>query len=512
MKKKQKHNILRSASNQNHMEKQALTSKPLRYISKSLWKMLLLAGSSVFILISLFGILGSNDPTPGWTAIVTVIFFLWSGLYLASTYKYFNTIYLFTTAYVAALAIFHLGHIIPHSTGWFDVSYLVTGEMAIWFERAGWYCILSFGSLGLGFAAAMRSSIPVPNEPEDHQNISDRNLSAVYWIGIALLLASITALILMVGSVGNILRFSRSEIFAGVGDTRGFGFFLVVAPSAVVLLVTAANNRLQKQFAYTLAAFTILLLLFLGYRSSALFPTLIGAIIWVKLGRKIPTTVAIVAILVVLIAIPTVRYLRALGPYQDISQQDVAQSLEASKVQDVFIELGGVSTVVAYVLKWVPSEYPYRYGQSYVLAAADAIPNIGLTAEKSGRDEFLRKGMADKKAIYHMNPAEWFTYVSDSDFFRRGGGTGFSTIAEAYLNFGLPGVIAYFSLLGFLLGRLDQVDLRMHPRILFFSGALLWPLLKTVRNAFGVFLKPVGFILVSILIWKIITFWSSRAK
>jgi oligosaccharide repeat unit polymerase len=297
-----------------------------------------------------------------------------------------------------------------------------------------------------------------------------------------------------------------------VGDTRGFGFFLLVAPSAMVLMVTGARTCVQKRIAYSIAAITLLLILFLGYRSSALFPTLIGAIIWVKTGRKIPVTVAVVSILVVLIAIPTVSTLRSLGAYKDISKEDFSQSLEQSELQDVFVQLGGVSTVIANVLKWVPAEDSYRYGQSYLLAFYNAIPNIGLNIGESGRLKAHDKGLVDKEEISLMNPGDWYTYKTSKYMFSIGGGSGFSTIAEAYLNFGLPGVILYFLLLGFLLGRLDQVDLRSSPKLMIFSGAMLWPLLKSVRNAFGVFLKPVAFILVSIMIWKAVSIWTSRMR
>lgn len=479
--------------------------------SRAMWRTLLFICSALVAALALYSIVSAPSVTNEWPYVVAGCFVAWAGLYLLATYRYFGTPYLFVSAYVLCLAVFHLGHLFAHVTGLYDLVSLVRGPMAFWHQQAGWYVLLSFAFLGIGAAVAMtaRPALVQVTEPDPEQVA--RTLRYTFWIGVGLLCASFAALLLTVGSVGNLLRFSRSEIFRGVGDTRGFGFFLMVVPSAAVLLVAGARTRLQRLFAYGFAVVLVLAVLFLGYRSSVMFPGLVAAILWVKLGRKIPLTVAAAALLAVIVAIPTVSYLRAQGAYQDLSQKDLEKSLEqAEDSKGILLELGGVSTVVAYVVKTVPDEWPYRLGQSYWMAFVNAIPNVGLDMEQGGRSEFLSKGVADKKALSVMHPADWYTYIVDRWLFERGGGAGFSTIAEAYLNFGVLGVMGFFYAVGFLLARLDQQDLRRNPNLLVIAGAMLWPLLKTVRNSFDVFLKPLAFILVSIWIWKLITFWRHR--
>jgi len=476
------------------------------------WKFLLLFASGLLVLVSLSAILLDLRLKSGWTTVITLLFATWVIVYLLASYKSHRSIYLFATAYLISLAVFHLGQVLADGVGWFDLNSLHRGYMAPWHERAGWYILLSFGCFGVGLASAIKGGVKLsPADPIDSRKMDD-NMRSVYWIGVALLCASLASLVLLVGSVGNIFRFSRAEIFSGVGDTRGFGFFLLVAPSAMVLMVTGARSRLQKRLAYPLAALMVLFILFLGYRSSALFPALVGAIIWVKTGRRIPPMVAGAAIMVVLIAIPTVSTLRSLGAYKDLSGKDLSHSIEQSDIQEVFLQLGGTSTIVANVLRWVPKEDPYRYGQSYLLALRNAIPNIGLQIGESERKQLQKKGLVTKESVRLMNPGDWYIYKTNPYLFEVGGGSGFSSIAEAYLNFGLPGVLAYFLLLGYLLERLDQADLRSSRRLMIFSGAMLWPLLKTVRNVSGVFFKPVVFILVSIAIWKLIFIWNSRVR
>jgi oligosaccharide repeat unit polymerase len=475
-------------------------------------RFLLFAFSLLMAGLALLYILGDIKMSRQWPVYITACFAAWTLIYAASSYVIFKTVYLFTTAYIISLSVFHLGHIISHSVGWFSVQHLVAGSMTNFFQRAGWYCILALGSIGVGGAVGLKISAAPTNRIEPDPKIIERNLSATYWIGLGLLAASIVSLVLVVIKVGNIFVFSRTEIFAGIGDTRGFGFFLLVAPSANILLVCGARTKGEKLFSYSLAILTFFSLLFLGYRSSALFSALIGVIVWTKLGKKVPILVAAAAVIFVLISIPAVRYLRALGPYQDISREEIIHSLKESEVKDVFSEVGGVAGIVAYVLKWVPAEDPYRYGQSYWLALADAIPNVGLNQKKSKRSKFRKKIVINKKMLRKMTPSDWFIYRTNKWMFESGGGSGFSAIAEAYLNFGLPGVICFFSIIGFLLCRLDQVDLRMHAKTLIFSGAMLWPLLKSVRNTIGVFMKPLAFVIVSILIWQLITFWKHRSR
>lgn len=470
-------------------------------------KSILLISSFALAVVSLTMIIVPPEVSPNWPMAAAGGFFAWALLYLIGSYHYYRTVYLFTTAYMICLAIFHLGHIFAHITGLYDLQYLVTGDMAFWYQQAIWHVNLAFASLGLGVGLSLRTVRVIGDAGDLSTDVVSRNLTYAFGIGFLLMLAALAGMLLLGASVGNIMRFSRAEIFSGVGDTRGFGFFLILAPSAMVLLVTTARSSLQKRFAYGTCLVIALLILFFGYRSSVMFPGLIAAILWVKLGKRIPIPVVIVAVMIVLVAIPSVRYLRAQGAYESLSGNDVTAALaQAEDTKQILIELGGVSSVVAYVVKTVPEQWPYRLGQSYWLAFKDSIPNIGLHIAESKRADLLAGGVVDKAVLGAMHPADWYTYIVDRWLFNNGGGAGFSTIAEAYLNFGLAGILSYFGGLGFLLGRLDQVDLRTRPKLLVFSGAMLWPLMKTVRNSFGVFLKPVAFVLVSLLIWKVATF------
>jgi oligosaccharide repeat unit polymerase len=91
--------------------------------------------------------------------------------------------------------------------------------------------------------------------------------------------------------------------------------------------------------------------------------------------------------------------------------------------------------------------------------------------------------------------------ILDDISFSLGYGTGFTAIGEPYVNFGLPGVILFFALLGFLLGWLDQKSLLEHPGWLLFVSVAFWHFTNTVRNDMPNFTKPLAFLYVCLLIW-----------
>mgnify|MGYP000167293271 FL=1 len=103
-----------------------------------------------------------------------------------------------------------------------------------------------------------------------------------------------------------------------------------------------------------------------------------------------------------------------------------------------------------------------------------------------------------------MAPSDWLTYRILRDQFDLGQGVGFTGIGEPYLNFGVSGVIAYFLLLGFLLGKLDHKNIAYYPFIYVFCCSMLWPLMQTVRNDMSNFIKPVMFMLIILSLWSVV--------
>lgn len=232
-----------------------------------------------------------------------------------------------------------------------------------------------------------------------------------------------------------------------------------------------------------------------------MFPALIGVVIWRKLGGRIPLIAGVVGLLAVLAIIPAVRQLRDVGPYSSMSTTDVVDSFKGVQLGDAFEELGAMQGVLANVLKWVPAEAPFRYGRSYLEALKLAIPNVGLSNARSEREMMDDGKVENQKREWRLSPADWYIFRVNPWMFETGGGGGFSFIAEAYLNLGVTGIALVLFGLGYFLAFIDYRDLRQQRYWLIVATIAIWPLLKTIRNDFENFTKPIGLTLATLLIW-----------
>lgn len=492
--------------------RQTRKGRPGGTASSTIWTLLLVAMSGLVVVISSYMVLARPHVSSGWTSVVALVCIIWLVVYVFCSYRQLGTVYLFTSAYILPLSIFHLGVIVPDAIGWLDASVWTEGGIAPWIYKASWYTALSLGCIGIGFGLSInRQRISRMWAPASVAEI-DKALSLMYWAGIGLLLASIANLAIAVYSVGNLLQYTRNDFFKGVGDTRGLGVFLYLFPGSVILLMISARTRLQSKLSWALFAFAFILIMLSGYRTTALFPLMVGAVIWVKTGRKIPTVYSVVAILVVLIIIPITGKLRSAGDYKDINVDLIKKSAEGVEIKDSFREMGSTAGVLAETLRLVPDEDPYRYGSSYLLALKNSIPNITLTQDTSAVEMVRKRAALDPELLYKMAPQDWLTYRIDPLRFKAGGGVGFSSIGEAYLNFGYAGVLVFFTMLGYSLGRLDQVNLLRSSKMLLFVCCGLWPLMRTVRDSAGTFIKPLVFVYLTLLIWWIVTRFLIKKK
>jgi len=445
---------------------------------------------------------GLQFTPASWPLVVATVSLIWLACYFLCSHRHFATPYLFASAYVLSLCVFHLGLTIPVAFGLVDVRLWDAPSMEVWTKQANWYTALSLGALGVGLAVSINRASSKRRNCRVQPEVAQSALGSVYWDGLGLLVASVFLLAFAIVSVGNLLAFSRVDFFKGVGDTRGLGVFLMTFPSAAVLLMVGARRRSQQVFAGIVAAFAFFLILLSGYRSMALFPALVGVVVWVKSGRRMPTAIAITVIALVVFAIPAVRGFRTLGPYEAMNKDAIVEAFSDVTVEDAFIEMGSTVGVLAHVVRLVPETDPFKYGASYLIALKNAVPNVGVDIAQSTRERASKRALVRSDWPRNLKPSEWLTYRIAPEKFKSGQGVGFSTIGEAYLNFGIPGVIVFFVVIGYALGRIDAIPLLNHPKLLTFAGVMLWPLMKSVRNDLGVFIKPVVFMLIILIMWR----------
>lgn len=478
-----------------------------------LWKMLLLVFSSIIAVVACYLVTQPPQLHADWSIEVTAVSLMCLGSFFVFSLLLFKTPYLFTGVYLLALSLFHLGitvpeslgllQTVPESSGLIEVGNWHSGSLVKWLEQAGWYTVLALACIGVGFGLSVTPSRLAQMHRQVDSDRKNQTLSMAFQDGIGLLLASGVMLGLAIGSFGNLLSYSRVDFFRGTGDTRGLGVFLMTFPSAVTLVMIGARTRFQQLFAWLLFLFGFVLIMLSGYRTSALYPMLIGAAVWVKIGRRIPMVYAAVAGLILVMAISAVGILRA-HKYQEMDVKKLERSVESASTEDTFVTVGQTGGLLAHVLRLVPHSDSFRYGGTYVQYLQASIPNITGSINKSDRTIALRESRTDPKAIARTPPSDWLTYRVLPEKFAVGEGVGFTGIGEPYLNFGLPGVVIFFLALGYLLGRLDQINLLEHPAMLVFAAAILWRLVQTVRDDFGNFIKPMVFIYIMLMLWRMV--------
>lgn len=456
---------------------------------------LFVAGFAMFSLAS-----GENGSS--WELVALSVMVAWGAMFTAVTYFYFGSLYLFSVTYLVVLLLFHIGLFAQYALGLTQISEW-SGSYNYWIYRAAWHVVLGLGgfSTGLSLVCMMQKKFaPVP-----FKSTSTAYQKPLRTIGIGLLAASFLLLIIAIAQLGNILQFSRFELLYGRHDTRAIGVFTMLFPTALIAMVASARGKFDRQIMLGFSAVSFFIILLSGNRTLALFPALAGVVIWVKLGHKIPKALLLAGILFVLFAIPTISYLRQAKSYQDLSLTDIARSSEKADIKTAFSELGATFGILAETLKIVPSEESYRFGYTYLLYLERSVPNLGSEQNLDySRDTLLRNIHSQKQqGLFELSPADWASYHIIPEQFLAGGGTGFSAVAEAYFNFGSTGVFIMFALMGAFLARLDSISLPGNYYALIFSTLYFWPLMTTVRNEFGIFVKPAIFTTIVVLFWRL---------
>jgi hypothetical protein len=467
------------------------------------WKLTLLLTSLLVVAYSLLMIATVQVTGRDWPLQVSIISMIWLAVYLGSTFLQFKTAYLLTTSYVIMLVLFHLGITIPDAFGIFkeDVWHAGPSESL---ELSGWCTVLAMGSLGCGFAIGLKKRDFTIDRRIVQQHTADRTLRILYSDGIGLLIASGVLLVLAIASLGNLLNYSRGDFFRSVGDTRGLGVFLLSFPSAVVALVIGATTPGRRRFAAVIAVFGVAIILMSGYRATAMFPLLVGIVLWVKIGRRISAVLLLATLAFTLVAISAIGIMRNFGhAYKDIDAETISISVRESTVQDAFSTMGQTGGLLAEVIRLVPAHDPFRFGQSYWLAFKSSIPNVLPGMRESPREKGKREAQFDIDAINKMMPSDWLTYRLEPDKFDVGEGVGFTGIGEPYLNFGYPGVVVFFVGLGFYFSRLEVARLLERPGLLVYCSTIVWLLITTVRQESSNFIRPAVFVFIIIFAWRI---------
>lgn len=357
--------------------------------------------------------------------------------------------------YLLLLGLFHLGLVVPNALG-------ATSEAPPrWIHSSQLGTALGlFSTAVVAFTLGTRLHAPGPSKDHPGELLAPQR--QLFWAGGAVALIGATLLWIGIAQLG-ILSSHYTAYYerALTEDVRFFGFGRMLFP---VGLVVAAVGATRRQMLALGAGMTLVLgpLFVQGFRGPLIVHGMALLAVWANKDRRMARRLAGVALAGAIVLVPAVRLAR---------NEDAALLRSAGAVAPFafVLEAGGSLRPLVVTAEAVESRSERLWmGRSYVSSARRIVPNLSA-----------RPATTDALA-----PNAWATLLADPWVFERGGGIGFSGVAEPYLNFGVPGVLLVFLGLGLVLHASDGWlrAVRNAPFRAAISAACFGFVLWTVRN------------------------------
>jgi hypothetical protein len=265
------------------------------------------------------------------------------------------------------------------------------------------------------------------------------------WVGWGLASISILpSIYVFFQSLKVVLTQGYQGLFQGDQDTSVaaapavLGGFLI--PAAVFLFTgstvkdSLVYRKWTRNIAIGLMIFYVVSQLLLGQRRKV--GSAIAALIWLwhEWIAKLPTAIVLGTAVALALLFPLVAASRNSAVSQGINL-DTLFAGESNPLINTLNEMGGTMLTTAYTMDLVPSARPFQMGADYGYAFLTLVPNFFWKLHPT-----IERGLA----------GNWLVWSVDPEFAYRGGGYGYSFIAEAYLNFGWVGGPIALGVIGFL--------------------------------------------------------------
>jgi oligosaccharide repeat unit polymerase len=174
-------------------------------------------------------------------------------------------------------------------------------------------------------------------------------------------------------------------------------------------------------------------------RGHAVTPLIASFWIYDRRVRRLPRAPLVaLGLLALFVVFPLIRSTRNTSGSEKYSSSFYLESYFAvdNPATSIVGEMGSSLATVAHTIELVPAKRPYDMGIGYLYEILTVFPNIFGDLHPT-----VARGI----------PSQWLTWEVNPYIAARGGGLGYSFIAEAYLNFGWIGapLVVFFFGLGF---------------------------------------------------------------
>ena len=373
--------------------------------------------------------------------------------------------------YLYVFGVFHLGLVVPWGLG------LDIGAAPSWLRDSslGEALFLIVAALMSYWAGAALAVWKWPGGARPTRRGSyDNNILA--WSGLAVFLAGCGMFLWGAWTIG-FDRLSSANYFeiyklTNWYDPRFFVTSLTVAPIGLYLMAAGAPRR---RLGWTAASAAIWsgTIFALGFRGFGLIPVITILAVLHKRRVNPPRWAYVAGGVVLLAAIPAVTVMRDAR----LGERSAVEALESVRPLAAVNEMGASLRPLVHTVHYMETE-PLRAGSTYWRGLLAVLPNLSLDWQGGSY-----------VPLDELPPSHWVTKQAAPWIYRHFGGLGFSAVAEPYMNFGTPGVVAFFFLLPMALIGVDRLDASRPTRLALWA-VLLGPLLWTTRNSFGTFFRP----------------------
>ncbi len=303
--------------------------------------------------------------------------------------------------------------------------------------------LFHLGALMSAFQISVAPTQVNPQQKEANNPRKDKEISQVGWLFFSIsFLPSLLILqnsIRIVLSGGYFALYQQNEATSFDAAPAILAGFLV--PSAMFILAGSGKNVKEQYLACILILLYATMYFFLGQRNVAVMPLLSFAWLWHQLIRPISKFfLGSVGAFLLLIVFPLVGASRNTGGEDRLSVDALLNTFISinNPLVAVLSEMGGSMNTIAYTIELVPRFREFQWGADYLYALFTLVPNLFWKLHPT-----VARGL----------PGRWLTWAVRPDFAARGGGLGYSFIAEAYLNFGWFGAPIALGVIGFLFAK-----------------------------------------------------------
>jgi oligosaccharide repeat unit polymerase len=320
----------------------------------------------------------------------------------------------------------------------------------LWFQsperpRAVALAGIGIGSLALGALLASTLTGRARRPPK----LQQRSWDGIYLVGMGLL--SFGALYMLLLAVTRRLPIlgSYRDYRQAMGEISLYPMTLFALATGLALTTATGDGR-QRRWAMLIFAVPAILLAVSGNRGEVLFPAAAALAVYSVRGYKFRLKAVAAASVVFFLFIPIASAVRTTG----LSEVELEQL--SVRWTDPFVTNGWTLRPLTHTVAWIEGGEEHAWGRTYLLPLQQ---------------------IASRLTPFVTSPS----YQTDPHYIKdRLPGQGYSVVAEAFYNFGMPGTVLILAVIGALLTALG--DRSTSALSLSLAGGISAVLVNNVRN------------------------------